>query len=335
MLRKTQLPLDLSVNLLKAAGEHTRLRLLSLLSRSDLTVSDLIDILGQSQPRISRHLKLLSEAGLLERYQEGAWAYFRAVDDGAPAEFIGSLLAHMSRNDPQLVRDQERLETVRARRTAQAAEYFAANASDWNAIRSLHVDESMVEKAILKMLGDMPFQTLLDLGTGTGRILELLKDKYVKAVGIDASREMLAIARSTLDKADIGNVQIRQGDLMNLPTADEAFDLVTIHQVLHYLEDPGRAIREASKALKPGGRLLIVDFAPHEQEFLRDKHAHLRLGFPTEQVSSWLEAAGLDVQKTEKLSNAKNDKEKSLVVTLWLAKNPNGITSLKQETGVN
>jgi ubiquinone/menaquinone biosynthesis C-methylase UbiE len=323
MLRKTQLPLDLTVNLLKAAGEHTRLRLLALLSRSDLTVSDLIDILGQSQPRISRHLKLLSEAGLLERYQEGAWAYFRGVDDGAPAEFVASLLAHMSENDPQLARDQERLETVRARRTALASEYFSANAGEWNAIRSLHVDESKVEEAILKLVGNKPFQALLDLGTGTGRILELLSPYFAKAVGIDASREMLAIARSALEKADINNVQIRQGDLMNLPTADEAFDLVTIHQVLHYLEDPARAIREASKALKPGGRLLIVDFAPHELEFLRDEHAHLRLGFPTDQVSSWLEAAGLEVQKTEKLTTKQSDKEKSLVVTLWLAKNNN------------
>lgn len=323
MLRKTQLPLDLTVNLLKAAGEHTRLRLLALLSYSDLTVSDLIDILGQSQPRISRHLKLLSEAGLLERYQEGAWAYFRAVDDGAPAEFVASLLTHMSENDPQLARDQERLETVRARRSAQAAEYFAANAADWNAIRSLHIDESKVEHAILAMIGDAPFQALLDLGTGTGRILELFKGQYAKAVGLDASREMLAIARSTLDKAGISNVQIRQGDLMNLPAMSEAFDLITVHQVLHYLEDPGGAIREAAKALKPGGRLLIVDFAPHELEFLRDKHAHLRLGFPIEQVANWLEAAGLEVEKTQKLTTRQSDSEKSLVVTLWLAKNNN------------
>ncbi len=195
--------------------------------------------------------------------------------------------------------------------------------ADWNEIRSLHVDESMVEAAILKMIGDKPFQALLDLGTGTGRILELLSGHFNRAVGIDASREMLAIARSALDKAGVHGAQIRQGDLMNLPTADEAFDLVTIHQVLHYLEDPARAIREASKALKPGGRLLIVDFAPHELEFLREKHAHLRLGFPTEQVSSWLEAAGLEVQKTEKLATRQSDTEKSLVVTLWLAKNPN------------
>lgn len=321
MLSKSQLPLDMTVNLLKAAGEHTRLRLLALLSHSDLTVSDLIDILGQSQPRISRHLKLLSEAGLLERYQEGAWAYFRATEEGAPSEFVASLLSHMSALDPQLMRDLERLETVRARRSAVAANYFAANAASWNEIRSLQVDESKVEAAILKLLGGHKIQSMLDIGTGTGRILELLSGLYVKGVGIDASREMLAIARDNLDKAGLIRVQVRQGDLMNLPTSSASFDLVTIHQVLHYLDDPARAINEAASALRPGGRLLIVDFAPHELEILREKHAHIRLGFPMEQVSHWLESAGLEVTKTEKLPTKSGDQSKSLVVSLWLAKN--------------
>ncbi len=322
MLRKTQLPLDMTVNLLKAAGEHTRLRLLALLSRNDLTVSDLIDILGQSQPRISRHLKLLSEAGLLERYQEGAWAYFRRTEEGAPADFIASLLAHMSENDPQLARDFERLETVRSRRSAKAAEYFAANAAEWKEIRSLHVDDAKVEAAILDLIGDEKFQAHLDLGTGTGRILELLSDNCVKSVGVDASREMLSIARANLENAGLSRVQVRQGDILNLPTTDGSFDLVTIHQVLHYLDDPQRAVQEAAKALRPGGRLLIVDFAPHELEFLRDKHAHLRLGFPAEQVSSWLESAGLEMRACRKLA-AKGNQDKSLIVTLWLAQNPN------------
>jgi len=331
MLRKTQLPLDLTVNLLKAAGEHTRLRLLALLSRNDLTVTDLIDILGQSQPRISRHLRLLSEAGLLERYQEGAWAYFRCTEDGAPAEFIASLMGHMNEHDPQLARDLQRLETVRARRSAKAGEYFAANAAEWKEMRSLHVDDAKVEAAILKLVGEKKFQAHLDLGTGTGRILELLSDLAAKSVGVDASREMLAIARANLEAADLGRVQVRQGDILNLPTPESAFDLVTLHQVLHYLDDPQQAIREAAKALRPGGRLLIVDFAPHELEFLRDKHAHLRLGFPTEQVTGWLEGAGLEVNDCIKLSakgqssGKSNDKAdgKSLVVTLWLASNPN------------
>jgi len=320
MLSKSQLPLDLTVNLLKAAGEHTRLRLLALLSHSDLTVSDLIDILGQSQPRISRHLRLLSEAGLLERYQEGAWAYFRATEEGEPARFVSSLLSHINAHDPQLARDLERLETVRARRSAKAAAYFSDNAASWNITRSLHVDESKVEEAILDLLGPEKLLAMLDIGTGTGRMLELLSEQYTKGVGIDASREMLSVARSNLDKAGLSRVQVRQGDMLNLPTPEEAFDLVTIHQVLHYLDDPAKAIFEAAKALTPGGRLLVVDFAPHELEFLRDEHAHLRLGFPMEQVSGWLEGAGLEVTNTRKLA-AKGGGDKSLVVSLWLARN--------------
>lgn len=319
MLNKTQLPLDQTVNLLRAAGEHTRLRLLALLSHGDLTVTDIIEILGQSQPRVSRHLKLLSEAGLLERYQEGAWAFFRAVQDGKNAEFARALLDHISKNDVQLLRDLERLQEVRARRAASASEYFSQNASSWDAIRSLHVDESKVEAAMLSLIGSAPFQSMLDLGTGTGRMLELFSDLYHRGVGVDGSREMLSVARSNLE--DISKIQIRLGNLLNLPTEANSFDLVTIHQVLHYMDNPKNAIKEASKALAPGGRMLIVDFAPHGLDFLRDKHAHIRLGFAAEQVSGWLEECGLEVRKVQKLEpkGAKSSKENSLIVTLWLA----------------
>lgn len=319
MLLRTQLPLDASVNLLKAAGEPTRLRLLALLAHADLTVSDLMDILGQSQPRISRHLKLLAEAGLLERYQEGSWAYFRAVEDGAPAAFLGAILERVNANDPQLLRDREQLATVRARRARQAADYFAVNAASWDAIRKLHVDEAQVEAAILDMLGNSPFQAMLDLGTGTGRMLELLSPLYVRATGIDTSREMLTVARSNLEAAGISGAHVRQGDMLNADLARESFDLVTIHQVLHFLDDPARAIRQAARTLRPGGRMLIVDFAPHALEFLRDQHAHLRLGFAAEQVAGWLEAAGLEVREHRRLDAGRDG---GLVVTIWLAQDP-------------
>lgn len=319
MLRQTQLPLDLGVNLLKVIGEPTRLRLLVLLSRADLTVSDLMDILGQSQPRISRHLKLLSEAGLLERYQEGSWAFFRAVEDGPQCELLAAISARINSNDPQLLRDRERLESVRARRAQQAAEYFSANAASWDAIRKLHVDDGQVEAAILEMLGPAPFQSLLDLGTGTGRMIELLAPLYVRATGIDTSREMLAVARANLDAAGLNRAHVRQGDIMNPDLPGEAADVITLHQVLHYLDDPQRAIREAARALRPGGRMLIVDFAPHDLEFLRDEHAHLRLGFTMEQVAGWLENAGLELRDQRKLdAGAKG----GLVVTIWLAQDP-------------
>ncbi|MEM7215340.1 MAG: metalloregulator ArsR/SmtB family transcription factor [Pseudomonadota bacterium] len=321
LLENTPLSLDQTVNLLRASGEPTRLRLLMLLSESDLTVSDLTEILGQSQPRISRHLKLLSEAGLLERYQEGAWAYFRLVDQGIGSGIITTLLAQISLDDAQVARDQERLVAVRRRRAERAAEYFSKSASEWDKIRSLHVDEAQVESTMLEMVGSEKIDAMLDLGTGTGRILELFSDIYEKGTGIDASRDMLSVARSRLDDAHLSRVQTRQGDLYILPTQGNFFDLVTIHQVLHYLDDPAVAIREAVKSLKPAGRILIVDFAPHELEFLRTEHAHIRLGFEREQMEAWLRDAGMkpaDFRQLESKSGKGQAKE-TLTVSLWLA----------------
>jgi len=320
-LEKQKISLDQTVNLLRASGEPTRLRLLVLLAQGDLTVSDITEILGQSQPRISRHLKLLSEAGLLERYQEGAWAYFRLVDQGTGSGIIHTLIDQIYLDDPQLLRDRERLENVRIRRAAEAAEYFSSNADGWDAIRSLHVDETLVEETMLEMVGDEKIETMLDLGTGTGRILELFSGIYEKGTGIDASRNMLAIARSRLDDAKLSRVQTRLGDLYILPTQANSFDLVTIHQVLHFLEDPALAIREASKALVTGGQMLIVDFAPHELEFLREEHAHMRLGFANEQMEEWLQGAKLKLRKVKNLEPKSDQKGKAakLTVSLWLA----------------
>jgi ubiquinone/menaquinone biosynthesis C-methylase UbiE/DNA-binding transcriptional ArsR family regulator len=317
MLTRSTLALDDIVNLLRAAGEPTRMRLLSLLCAADLTVTDLIEILGQSQPRISRHLRLLAEAGLLERYQEGAWAYFRAVDEGVAATVMARIIEATDQADPQLARDRERLGAVRQRRSEQAMAYFSRNAGAWDELRSLHVEDSRVEQAMLELAGNRPVQSMLDLGTGTGRLLELFAPVYVRATGVDASREMLAVARANLDRAGLSRVQVRQGDIYLLPTPANHFDLVTLHQVLHFLDDPTAAIREAARALAPGGHLLVADFAPHDLEFLRDEHQHRRLGFSHEQIAGWLADAGLDVERIVDLAPQKGGK---LTVTLWLAR---------------
>lgn len=332
MLNRTPLSLDKAVDLLRAAGEPTRLRLMALLSAADLTVTDLIDILGQSQPRISRHLRLLAEAGLVERYQEGAWAYFRAADEGPAAALAESLLERLDMDDFQFQRDLERLDAVRRRRADSAADYFARNAGEWDALRSLHVDEGKVESAMLDLVGNRPIQAMLDLGTGTGRLLELFAPIYVRGVGIDMSRDMLSVARANLDRAGLARVQVRQGDIYLLPTPSGSFDLVALHQVLHYLDDPAAAIREAARALAPGGRLLIADFAPHELEFLRAEHSHLRLGFSHSQLREWLEAAGLEVDNIVDLKPESEGAGK-LTVTLWLARDPRMLVANNIETG--
>ncbi len=313
------LSLDSMVTFLRAAGEPTRLRLLALLSKMDLTVSDLTDILGQSQPRISRHLRLLVEAGLAERYQEGAWAYFRCIDENVAGEFNHFMIDHMDRGDAFIIRDSERLEAVRQKRADKAARYFSQNASSWDNLRSLHVSEQQVETAMIDIIGDRRFDQILDLGTGTGRVLELFAPRSQRGVGLDASRDMLACARVNLEKAGVSNVQIRQGELYQLPTPRDNFDLVTIHQVLHFLDDPALAIHEAARALAPSGLMLIVDFAPHNLDFLRDEYAHLKLGFSHEQISEWCEGNDLEVVEVHDIKPLESDDDK-LTVTLWLAR---------------
>lgn len=321
MFEPARLSVENTIEALKAAGEPTRLRLLSLLSHGDLTVSEMTDVLGQSQPRISRHLKLLLEAGLIERFQEGAWAYFRLVTDGTRGELVASALASVHPGDSLILRDGERLRTVKQARADRAQAYFAANATGWGELRRLHASDEKVEAQILALIGRTPFDSLLDLGTGTGRVLELLAPRYRRGLGIDASRDMLAIARTHLDEAGITHASVRQADIFNLPLERESFDVVTIHQVLHFLHDPEPAIQEAARVLRPGGRIIIVDFAPHAREELRSEHAHARLGFSVSQVSEWLRAAGLDVEKTVDLT-AEGRSDDALTVTLWLARDP-------------
>ncbi|KZK89833.1 putative methyltransferase YcgJ [Pseudovibrio sp. W64] len=321
-----KLPVEDLVGCLRACGETTRIRLLALLVLGELTVKDLTVILGQSQPRISRHLKLLCEAGVIKRYPEGAWVYYR-LGEGGPAELARRIVAQSEQDDPVLAADHERLVSLRRAKAEEAAAFFAARANNWDKERSLHVPEVAVEAAMRALVGSKSFDTLLDLGTGTGRLLELFSEQYERGIGIDASQNMLSVARANLDRAGLQKAQVRQGDIYALPVAPDTADLTVVHQVLHYLEEPGRAILEAARALRPGGRLLLVDFAPHELEFLREKHAHRRLGFSQGQVGNWLSEADLELVSTNDLTPGVGEKDK-LTVTLWLAQDRRVVTDL-------
>jgi ubiquinone/menaquinone biosynthesis C-methylase UbiE len=306
---------------LKAAGEETRLRILILLAEAELTVSDLTQILRQSQPRISRHLKLLVEAGLVERFREGAWAFFRLSEDGGSAELARGLIARLDPKDSMVARDRDRLAAVRTARAAAAQDYFRAHAAEWDRIRKLHVTDEAVEAAIRDALAERPFRSLLDLGTGTGRILEMFGPGLERGLGIDLSLDMLLLARARIERAGLRHCSVRQGDIYDLAVPAESFDVVIIHQVLHFLDDGARAIREAARVLAPSGRLLVIDFAPHDLEFLREEHAHRRLGFPSETVTQWMAAAGLDVSMHRSLSPEPGSDGK-VAVSLWLARDP-------------
>lgn len=308
---------DLTLSILRAAAEETRLRILALLMAGELSVSDLTDILGQSQPRISRHLKLLVEAGLIERHREGAWAFFSLTERGAASRVLRPLLESLDRSDPRLLDDQTRLEAVRAQRSQAAQAFFSRQASDWDRVRSLHAPEEVVEAAILETLGSKINRAVLDLGTGTGRMLQLLAPYASRAVGLDASHAMLSVARANLAKAGLTRIELRQGDIYAPPFARDTFDLVIVHQVLHYLDDPARALREVARLLMPGGRILVVDFAPHNFEFLREAQAHRRLGFTSNQVAHWLDEAGLDGALVKNIASPKKGSDQ-LTVSLWL-----------------
>jgi ubiquinone/menaquinone biosynthesis C-methylase UbiE len=317
---------------LKAAGEETRLRVLALLAEAELTVSDLTDILRQSQPRISRHLKLLVEAGLVERFREGTWAFFRLAEHGGGADVARALIERLNPGDQTIARDRERLSSVRQARAAAAQAYFRVHAAEWDRIRKLHVADEAVEDAIRAALSDKPFRSLLDLGTGTGRMLEMFGPDIERGLGLDLSLDMLLLARDRLERAGLRNCSVRQGDIYDLPLADDSFDVVILHQVLHFLDDGARAIREAASVLRPGGRLLVVDFALHEQEFLREQFAHRRLGFALDTVMQWITASGLDPVMHKSLAPEPGSEGK-IAVSLWLARDTRALmaTPLRRE----
>lgn len=311
---------------LRAAGEPTRLRILAILAEGELTVSELTQVLLQSQPRISRHLKLLADAGLVQRYPEGSWVFYRLHESGP----VGALLAEITRNLPQddhdILRDRERMDEVRRDRAARAQAYFADNAANWDALRAQHIPETAVEAEISGLMAADGIGLLVDLGTGTGRMLEIFGSRAARAIGFDVSPDMLALARAKLDETGLQNCQVRQGDCNNVPLEDASANVVILHQVLHFLDDPQRALGEAARILVPGGQVLIADFGPHEMEDLRDAHAHRRLGFADGEMQAMLTQAGLKAQPMTLLSSDTHQ----LSVALWQAEKPN--TNTKSAT---
>lgn len=307
--------LDSLLDSLRALADPTRLRIMRLLASMELAVGELAQVLGQSQPRVSRHIRILADAGLTTRRREGSWVFLTLADDPRIAPL---LTAVADAGGAWIEEDRARLEAVRADRTVAAERYFAAHADDWDAIRSLHVPESRVEAAMAELLDDAPIGRLVDLGTGTGRMLELFGTRASRAIGVDRSPEMLRLARAKLAQS-VPSAELRQGDLAALPLAEAIADTIILHQVLHFLAQPAGAVAEAARLLAAGGRMLIVDFAPHEREELRTRDAHARLGFSDEQIAGWLAAAGLDLVRTAELEGGE------LTVKLWLGERPGAL----------
>ena len=305
--------------LFQAMADPSRLRILALLRSMELSVGELAQLLGQSQPRVSRHVRILADCGLVARRKEGSWV-FLMLTDASRAEPLFEAIERWGGAEAshQFAADVARLESVRADRAEAAARYFAVHAATWDSIRSLHVAESEVEQAIMSALADEPVGRLVDIGTGTGRMLELFAPRAESAIGIDRSSEMLRLARVKLEQSGLRTASLRQGDMYALPLADASADVIILHQVLHYAQAPALAIGEAARVLASGGRLLIVDFAPHEREELRESDAHARLGFADPAMSKWLEGAGLTAERNQHLAGGE------LTVSLWLARKSGG-----------
>lgn len=304
-----------TLSALRAAGEPTRLRILAILAQGELTVSELKQVLLQSQPRISRHLKLLADAGLVQRFPEGSWVFYRLHETAEQAGLLAEIIDSLPQDNLDIMRDRERLADVRVARAAKAQDYFAANAANWDALRAQHIPETEVEEKIAALISRRPLDLLVDLGTGTGRMLEIFANRAKRAIGFDVSPDMLALARAKLDAAALNHCQVRQGDCNNVPLEDATADIVILHQVLHFLDDPQRALGEARRILAPKGQVLIADFGPHEMEELRDAHAHRRLGFADDEMQAMLAQAGL-VSVSARLLSSKTHK---LSVALWQA----------------
>ncbi len=304
-----------AANIFRALADPTRLRIVMLLRAMELSVGELAQVLGQSQPRVSRHVKILADVGLTERRKEGSWVFLSLGEPDRLHPLLAAADA-WSVGDETARTDAARLTAVRADRAAAAERYFEGHAPVWDSIRSLHIAEAQVEDAVAGAIGEAPVSCLVDIGTGTGRMLALFGRRADKAIGIDRSSEMLRVARARLEEAGAGATDLRQGDMYALPLPARSADLVILHQVLHYAQAPAAAIAEAARLLEPGGRLLIVDFAPHDREELRERDAHARLGFADDAMLGWLRSAGLDADVCEHLEGGE------LTVTLWRGTRP-------------
>ena len=295
---------------LKAAAEPTRLRILSLCAHAELTVSDLVEILGQSQPRISRHLRLLVEAGLLQRNQEGAWAWYRLPSHSASGELAHTLVDLVPQDDRRHAADLQRLQSISKGWARRVEDFFRRHAEDWEEIRTLHADQKSVDKAVMAALGSSRLDNLLDIGTGAGHMLLLLGDRIERGVGVDRSTEMLAVARHNLFQAELQHCEVRQADMTSLPFETGSFVAATLSMVLHFAEEPAAVIAEAARILRPGGKAVLVDFAEHEMTSLREEQAHRWLGFDDQSVQKWARDAGLDLTATRL-------KGSELTVVVW------------------
>lgn len=302
----------------RALADLTRLRIVRLVATMELAVGEIAQVLGQSQPRVSRHIAILCDAGLADRRREGSWIFVRAggTASAGMAGKLRQLLVSAEADDPEFgalcEADRRRLAAIRAGRESQAQDYFAAHAENWDELRRLHSADVHVEAALAAALGAEPLGRVLDIGTGTGRMAELFAERADHIVALDKSPAMLRVARARLQHLGSDRIEMVQGDFADLPLPAASIDTVLFHQVLHFAQDPAEALREAARVTREGGRIAVVDFAAHQREELRERHAHARLGFDDGQMELLMTQSGFLPSPPIALD------EGELVVKIWI-----------------
>jgi ArsR family transcriptional regulator len=305
----------------RALADPTRLRIMRLLGSMELAVGEVAQVLGQSQPRVSRHIGILCDAGLAERRREGSWVFLRTGANSGEApplsRAVAELLVEAEAADAQFAeecrQDRRKLAEIREHRESEALAYFSDHAEDWDELRRMHSSDEAVEAALARALEARPLGRLLDIGTGTGRMAELFAERAERIVALDKSLAMLRVARAKLQHLPAERVELVQGDFGSLPFAAASFDTVLFHQVLHFAQAPATVLAEAARVTRPDGRVAIVDFAAHQREELRDRHAHARLGFDDSALAGMLDAAGFEPAAPIALEDGE------LVVKIWIA----------------
>lgn len=296
-----------ALNYFKALADDTRLRLFCILSRYELNVNELISILDMGQSRVSRHLKILSSAGLVTSRRDGLWVFYAAETEGEARKFMESVLPFVM-DDPIIQADFSAAASIVDERLRATRQFFNSIAEDWDQLAKDVLGDYDLPGAITALV--QKGATAADLGCGTGEVLERMLPVAGEIIGVDGSARMLDLARRRF-AADASRISLRIGDLEHLPLRDGEADFIAINMVLHHIVVPGSALEEARRVLKKGGRLVITDFDSHENESMRVTYGDRWLGFTLETVKTFLENAGFSL-----VSATKTPVEKGLFIHL-------------------
>ncbi|HBA88778.1 MAG TPA: ArsR family transcriptional regulator [Geobacter sp.] len=300
------------LDLLKALADPCRLRLVAVLLRAEFTVQELTQILAMGQSRISRHLKILTEAGVLSVKRQGTWSYYR-VGDGN--DFFRAIRPAVERELERLPERRDDLAAValalEARRK-RSLEFFDQHARSWDVLSRTLLPVPEYQERLLALVPSV--DTLLEIGVGTGALLPDLARRAHKVIGVDHSPAMLEEARRRVADDGNGAAELRLGEMTHLPLADGGAGCVVANMVLHHAADPQAVLAEIARVLKPQGTLVLADLARHEREWAREQLADQWLGFEVEELQGWLKGAGLDGIQVDRVA-AGNGQEDVLLVT--------------------